>query len=90
MYLLDQHSKYLTYLNLSYTKFGKGASEFLSGILSKNTIKLTSLNISGNQLGDKVFCEICLGISKNENLTRLFSFDNNLGIDDLIKERLQL
>lgn len=79
LYLIDQYSRYVTYLNLSYTRFGKNSSDLLASILSKNLLKITSLNISGNQLGDKVFCEICLGISKNDSLERVWAIDNGLG-----------
>jgi Ran GTPase-activating protein (RanGAP) involved in mRNA processing and transport len=37
------------------------------------------LNISGNNLGDKIFSEICLGVSKNGHLIKFFSSDNELG-----------
>jgi Ran GTPase-activating protein (RanGAP) involved in mRNA processing and transport len=65
-------------LNLSYTKMEKKSAEMLANILTKNIIKIISLNISGNKFGDKSFSEICIGLSKNKSLTRFFSSDNEL------------
>jgi Ran GTPase-activating protein (RanGAP) involved in mRNA processing and transport len=50
----------------------------LTNILQKNNLKLISLNIGGNQLGDRNFSEICVGISKNYYLLKLFAHDNDL------------
>jgi len=52
--------------------------ELLSSLFSKNIVKITSLKISGNNIGDKLFSELCLGISKNTFLSRFWSADNDL------------
>jgi hypothetical protein len=65
-------------LNLSYTKMEKKSTEILANILTKNALKILSLNISGNKLGDKSFSEICIGLSKNKFLNRFFASDNEL------------
>jgi hypothetical protein len=51
----------------------------LTSILNKNTLKLVSLNISGNMIGEKNFAEICVGVSKNSHLIKLFTAENDLG-----------
>lgn len=56
----------------------KKSTEMLSNILTKNLLKIISLNISGNKFGDKNFSEVCIGLSKNTSLTRFFSADNEL------------
>lgn len=56
----------------------KKSAEILSNILSKNILKIISLNISGNKFGDKVFSELCIGLSKNTYLNRFFAADNEL------------
>jgi hypothetical protein len=67
------------YLNISYNKLGKNSIEILIQILQENTIKINTLCIGGNSLGDKLFSELCIGISKNSFLTKLFVNDNDLG-----------
>lgn len=88
LHLLDLYSSRLDYLNLCQTKMGKQSIELLGNILQKNHMRLRSLNIGGNQLGDTLFSEICLGISKNLYLEKLFSSDNNLGILNLIPGKI--
>ena len=56
----------------------KKSVEIISNILSKNNLKIISLNISGNKFGDKIFSDICIGLSKNLSLIRFFSSDNDL------------
>jgi Ran GTPase-activating protein (RanGAP) involved in mRNA processing and transport len=79
LYLLDTYSTKLEYLNLSYNKIGKQSLDYITHILTKNTLKLYSLNISGNMINDKSFSEICLGVSKNSYLNKLFAAENELG-----------
>jgi hypothetical protein len=79
LYLIDSYSSRLEYLNISYNKIGKLSCEYITNILKKNTLQLLSLNIGGNQLGDKLFSEICVGVSKNSHLIKLFTPDNELG-----------
>ena len=67
------------YLNISYNKLGKNSIEILIQILQENTIKINTLCIGGNSLGDKLFSELCIGISKNSFLNKLFVNDNDLG-----------
>ena len=67
------------YLNISYNKLGKNSVEILIQILQENTIKINTLCIGGNSLGDKLFSELCIGISKNSFLNKLFVNDNDLG-----------
>ncbi len=57
----------------------KKSVELLANILNKNTLKINSLNISGNKLGDKTFSDISLALSKNSHIIRLFTADNELG-----------
>lgn len=78
-HLIELYSIKLEYLNISYNKIGKQTCEYLTNIFHKNTLKITSLNIGGNNLGDKNFSEICVGISKNSYLTKLFTNENELG-----------
>lgn len=79
LYLIDLYSTRLDYLNLSSNRLGKQSTDILTNILQKNNCKINTLNISFNQIGDKNFSEICLGISKNNYLTKLFTADNELG-----------
>ena len=67
------------YLNLSYNKLGKNSIELLIQILQENAVKINTLCIGGNSLGDKLFSELCIGISKNSFLNKLFVNDNDLG-----------
>ena len=67
------------YLNISYNKLGKNSIEILIQILQENSVKINTLCIGGNSLGDKLFSELCIGISKNSFLTKLFVNDNDLG-----------
>ena len=78
IYLLDTYGKNIEFLNLSYCKIGKQSLDLLTAMLSRNVVKLTSLKISGNYIGDKLFSELCLGISKNTYLSKFWSADNDL------------
>ncbi|MCQ2818185.1 MAG: hypothetical protein MJ252_13040, partial [archaeon] len=69
----------LNYLNLSYNKLGKMTWEALIQVLKGNTAKIISLAIGGNNMGDKYFSEICIGLSKNSHVNKLFVNDNDLG-----------
>lgn len=57
----------------------KKSVEFLTNIINKNSLKIASLNISGNKLGDKNFSDISLALSKNSHIVRFFTYDNDLG-----------
>jgi len=57
----------------------KKSVEILSNILNKNNLKIISLNVSGNKIGDKNFSEISLAMSKNTHLIRFLTSDNDLG-----------
>lgn len=63
---------------MSYCKLGKASIEIISNILKKNVIKLQTLNISGNGIGDSLFAELALGISNNLSLNQLLISDNLL------------
>lgn len=52
--------------------------EYIANIFTKNVVKINSFNMAGNQLGDNFFSDICLGISKNSHLTKLFTNENEL------------
>ena len=79
LFLISKFSKNLEYLNISYNKIGKNACNYLNQILIQNDIKITSLSIGGNNLGDELFSEILVAISYNTYLKKLFINDNNLG-----------
>ncbi len=67
------------YLNISYNKLGKQSIELLVDILKDNNVIISSLCVGGNQLGDKLFSDLCIGISKNSYLNKLFTNSNDLG-----------
>lgn len=77
--LIETYGVRFDYLNVSYTKIGKMTNEILVNILKENKVKILSMSIGGNALGDKLFSELCIGISKNIYLTKLFINDNELG-----------
>ena len=76
--MIDLHSRYVEFLNLSYCKIGKQTIDILSSIFTKNSVNISGLKISGNNIGDKLFSDLCLGISKNTFLLKLWSADNDL------------
>ena len=79
IFLVSKYGQYIEYLNISYNSIGKNACESLIESLSNNSLRVPSLSLSGNKLGDKLFSEIAIGISKNIYLNKLFIRDNNLG-----------
>ena len=79
LYLISFFGTNLEQLNISYTLFGKNSIKILSEILSDNIIKIKNLSISGNKIGEILFKDIFLGISKNIYLNKLYIADNNLG-----------
>ena len=79
LYLISFFGTNLEQLNISYTLFGKNSIKILSEILSDNIIKIKNLSISGNKIGEILFKDIFLGISKNIHLNKLYIADNNLG-----------
>lgn len=56
----------------------KKSIDMMSNILNKNTLKISSLNISGNKIGDKNFSDISLALSKNTHIIKFFTADNEL------------
>ena len=78
LFLIEMYSKHLTFLNISFNKIGKLSIDSMAHILSKNNISILGLNISGNNLGDKMFCDLSVGISKNTSLERFWTYENNL------------
>ena len=79
LFLVTKYSTNLEYFNISYNSLGKTACEMLIECLSNNTLKVSTLCIGGNKLGDKMFSEIAIGISKNLYINKLFINDNSLG-----------
>ncbi len=79
LFLVTKYSTNLEYFNIAYNSLGKNACEMLIDCLSNNTLKVSTLCIGGNKLGDKMFSEIAIGISKNLYINKLFINDNNLG-----------
>lgn len=77
--LIETYGVKFDYLNVSYTKIGKQTNDILVNILKENKVKIISLSIGGNALGDKLFSDLCIGISKNIFLTKLFINHNELG-----------
>ena len=77
--LIESFGNKFSYLNISYNKLGKQSCDILVDILQNNNVKITSLSIGGNNFGDKLFSDLCIGISKNSYLTKLFTHDNDLG-----------
>jgi Ran GTPase-activating protein (RanGAP) involved in mRNA processing and transport len=66
-------------LNINYNKIGRQSCELLIDILQRNIVKLYGLSINGNKIGDKLFSDISIAISKNSFLAKLFIGDNDLG-----------
>ena len=79
IFLVSKYGQSIEYLNISYNLIGKNTCEMLIESLSNNNLKVNSLCIAGNKLGDKLFSELAIGISKNIYLNKLFIGDNNLG-----------
>ena len=79
LFLVSKYGFSIEYLNISYNSIGKNTCELLIETLSNNNLRVSSLSIAGNKLGDKMFSEIAIGISKNIYLNKLFIGDNNLG-----------
>ena len=79
LYLITKYSKKIKYLNIAYTSIGKNTCEILNESLSDNNLKINTLNIGGNNLGDELFSEVLVAISSNTYINKLFINDNNLG-----------
>ena len=79
LYLITKFSKKIKYLNIAYTSIGKNTCEILNESLSDNNLKINTLNIGGNNLGDELFSEVLVAISSNTYINKLFINDNNLG-----------
>ena len=79
IFLVSKYGQSIEYLNIGYNNIGKNCCESLIEYLSNNLLKVTSLCLAGNKLGDKMFSEISVGISKNIYLNKLFIGNNNLG-----------
>ena len=79
IFLVSKYGQSIEYLNIGYNFIGKNCCQSLIDSLSNNNLKVTSLCLSGNKLGDKMFSEISEGISKNIYLNKLFIGNNNLG-----------
>lgn len=77
--LIESYGIRFDYLNISYNKLGKQSIEILVNILQSNNVVISSICIGGNQLGDKLFSDLCIGISKNSFLNKLFTNSNDLG-----------
>ena len=78
MHLISEFSKDLEFLNISYTGIGKNSCDILINFLTDDHLKITTLNISGNNLGDELFSEILVAISSNSYVNKLYISDNNL------------
>ena len=79
LHLISEFSKDLKFLNISYTSIGKNSCDILINSLTDDHLKITTLNISGNNLGDELFSEILVAISSNNFVNKLYISDNNLG-----------
>ena len=78
LHLISEFSKDLEFLNISYTGIGKNSCDILINFLTDDHLKITTLNISGNNLGDELFSEILVAISSNSYVNKLYISDNNL------------
>ena len=79
LFLVARYGLTIEFLNLGYNSLGKSSCEILVDSLSNNNLRISSISIAGNKLGDKLFSEIAIGISKNIFLNKIFIGDNNLG-----------
>ena len=79
IFLVAKYGQSIEYLNIGYNFIGKNFCDHLIEYLSNNNLKVASLCLAGNKLGDKLFSEISAGISKNIYLNKLFIGNNNLG-----------
>lgn len=77
--MLETFSNNLEHLNISYNQISLKSVQILSKILIKPDCSITNLNLTGSKIGDQNFSELCLGLSKNLHLSKLWLADNDLG-----------
>lgn len=77
--MLETFSNSLEHLNISYNQISLKSVQILSKILIKSDCAIISLNLTGCKIGDQNFSELCLGLSKNLHLSKLWLADNDLG-----------
>ena len=65
--------------NSPSSSIGKNSCDILINSLTDDHLKIKTLNISGNNLGDELFSEILVAISSNNHVNKLYISDNNLG-----------
>ena len=79
MLFVSKFSTKIDYLNINYNKIGRQSCEILIDILQRNIVKFYGLSINGDKIGDKLFSDISIVISKNSFLAKLFIGDIYLG-----------
>lgn len=76
--ILEQFSKGIEYLNISYIPLSKRSNDVLIRLISNRNTRIILLNLSFCSVTDSIFSSFSVGLSKNSSLSQLNLSGNKL------------